>query len=101
MPWLEIAYSSLSTRSGALDLTIHHMKKQFLVLILFVVLFIWINSIMPSQISNEVSNSIVKLLGGTVTHCKEEANRRPQFLIQKISVKWRTFWNMPHSDGLP
>lgn len=30
MPWLEIAYSSLSTRSGALDLTIHHIQNIFL-----------------------------------------------------------------------
>jgi hypothetical protein len=27
MPGLEIAYSSFSTRSGALDLTIHHVNK--------------------------------------------------------------------------
>lgn len=48
------------------------MKKLLLVLLFFFVLFIWINSMMPSQCSNEFSNSIVKLLGGTVTHSKEE-----------------------------
>jgi VanZ family protein len=51
------------------------MKKLFLLLLFFVVLFIWINSMMPSGLSNEFSNSILKLLGGTVTYSREEAKQ--------------------------
>jgi len=57
------------------------ISKRIIISLLIVTLcFIWINSMMPSQLSNEFSNSIVKLLGGTVTHSKEEAKQATTML---------------------